>query len=397
VHDDLRRSRLTVLLRGLLVLPHLAWLVLWGIAVSTVAVVLWLAVVIEGRVPLVLHDFVAGFVRYSTHVGAYLFLAANPYPGFLGRPGYPVELEVDPPARQGRLGGLVRLVLAIPAVVLATTLAGGPSGPWAWSGGVLGVASALVWLAAVATGKAPRGLRDLVAYAIGYGAQTAAYALLLTGRYPDARPGLVQPPAALPSHPVRLELGDTGRRSRLTAFFRPLLALPHAAWLLLWGAAVVPAVLAGWLAALATGRLPVALHRFVRAYVRYLSHVTAFATLVGGPFPGFTGAPGSYPVEIAIDDAARQRRLAVAARLLLVLPALLVWLALTGVLGTVAVLGWLAALATASMPRGLLELGAISTRYQAQTIGYLALVTGRYPNACPAIAAVEPEEVAAPT
>ena len=53
------------------------------------------------------------------------------------------------------------------------------------------------------------------------------------------------------------------------------------------------------------GRLPESLHRFLAAYVRYASHVFAFVTLVGNPFPGFAGRQGSYPVDIEI---ARLRR-----------------------------------------------------------------------------------------
>ena len=30
-------------------------------------------------------------------------------------------------------------------------------------------------------------------------------------------------------------------------------------------------------------------------------HVGAFLFLIGGPFPGFTGAAGSYPVDLELD------------------------------------------------------------------------------------------------
>jgi hypothetical protein len=38
-------------------------------------------------------------------------------------------------------------------------------------------------------------------------------------------------------HPIRLIVTDDLRRSRLTVFFRLLLAIPHFVWLLLWGIA----------------------------------------------------------------------------------------------------------------------------------------------------------------
>ena len=42
VTDDLQRSRLTVFFRLLLVIPHLIWLALWGIAVCFAVIVAWI-------------------------------------------------------------------------------------------------------------------------------------------------------------------------------------------------------------------------------------------------------------------------------------------------------------------------------------------------------------------
>ncbi len=40
-------------------------------------------------------------------------------------------------------------------------------------------------------------------------------------------------------HPVRISVEDDLSRSRLTVFFRLLLALPHLVWLLLWSVAAL--------------------------------------------------------------------------------------------------------------------------------------------------------------
>ena len=157
-------------------------------------------------------------------------------------------------------------------------------------------------------GRTPRGLRDLVVYAIGYTAQVVGYVLLVTDRYPTSDPARIVPDTALPPHPVRLELTDRLERSRLTVFFRLLLTIPHLIWLLLWTVLALLAVFVAWLVALVIGRVPMPLHRFIAAWVRYSIHVMAFLFLVGGPFPGFVGAAGSYPVDLAIDPPVRQRR-----------------------------------------------------------------------------------------
>ena len=90
-------------------------------------------------------------------------------------------------------------------------------------------------------------------------------------------------------HPVQLAVTDDLQRSRLTVFFRLLLAIPHFIWLLLWSVAAFFAAIAGWFAALVTTRLPEGLHRFLAAYVRYTTHLGAYVTLVANPYPGFTG------------------------------------------------------------------------------------------------------------
>lgn len=400
--DDLRRNRLTVFLRLVLAIPHLVWVTLWGIAAFVVGFVNWLAVLIEGNVPEILHDFVAGYVRYATQVGAYVFLAANPYPGFRGRPGYAVDLEIDPPERQSRWTGLFRLVLALPALALAAILGGGLSsgsgsasssaqgeeyGVWwgASAAGVAAVAAFLAWFAILARGRAPRGLRDLVAYALGYAAQTIGYLLLLTGRYPSSDPALAEPYARLPDHPVKMVVADDLERSRLTVLFRLLLAVPHFLWLSLWTIAAFFAAIAAWFAALATGRVPFVLHRFLAAYVRYAVHVQAYVYVVGRRFPGFTGRPGSYGVDLEIDPPQRQSRWLTLFRLFLAIPALVLAGALGGVLFVAGFLGWWYALARGRMPEGLRNLGAACIRYQEQTSAYLLLVTDRYPYGAPVL------------
>jgi uncharacterized protein DUF4389 len=396
--DDLRRSRLTVFFRLPLVVPHLFWVTLWGIAAYTLAFVVWLAVLFEARAPETLHAFLASYVRYAAHVNAYLFLGAGPYPGFTGTAEYPIDVEIDPPARQNRWTAGFRLILAVPAILLTSSLTSGVSvGAFfiaaVLGAGVVATASFLGWFACLARGRMPRGLRDLVAYGIGYGAQVSGYLLLLTDRYPNSNPALVENFAQLPRHPIRTVVRDDLRRSRLTTFFRLLLALPHFVWLMLWSVAVFLAAVAAWVAALAIGRVPRPLHRFLAAYVRYASHLYAFVLLVGGPFPGFAGAQGSYPVDVEIAPPTRQHRLATFFRFFLALPALILASAYGSVLFVVALLGWFSALVRGSMPEGLRDLGAAAIRYNAQAYSYLLLVTGRYPYAAPVLAGREEEPV----
>jgi hypothetical protein len=412
VSDDLHRSRLTVFFRLLLAIPLIIWLALWSIGVFFAAIIAWFAALFTGRLPQGLHDFFGMYVRYATHLGAYLGLAANPYPGFTGQPGYPVDVSIPERQRQSRWKAAFRLFLAIPALMLAAVLGSGFGGggggysqaesdaasaaEWFGSTGVGGVAAVcafLGWFAALATGRMPLGLRNLGAYGLGYTAQAYAYVLLLTDRYPNSDPEAIGPEWALPPHRVRLELADDGRRSRLTVFFRLLLAIPHFVWLTLWTIAALLAAIANWLVALFRGRSAEALHRFLAAYVRYTAHVTAFVTLVANPFPGFVGAPG-YPVDIVIGPPERQNRWITFFRTLLAIPSFFLSGALSAVLVVISILGWFAALVTGRMPTGLRNLGAYAVRYLAQTNAYWFIVTDAYPHASPALRPPpEPEPV----
>ncbi len=179
VNDDLRRWRLTVALRWLLAVPHLLVLTLWTYAAIPVAVVNWSIGVVRGRPSAALHTWVARLVRYQAHVYAYLYLVADPYPSFRGWYGtYPVDLAVGPPTDQGRWRTGFRILLVLPAYVLTAVL-----------GYVLAVVALLGGFYALATGRYPRGFRDLSAYCIRYQAQTYAYLLLLTDRYPTLASG----------------------------------------------------------------------------------------------------------------------------------------------------------------------------------------------------------------
>jgi hypothetical protein len=401
VSDDLRRSRLTVFFRLLLALPHFVWLLLWSFLMVFVAIAAWVVGLVLGRLPRGLHGFIAAYIRYGTHLFSYLVLAANPYPSFTGEPGYPVDVELPEPERQARWKIAIRLLLALPAFLLAAALgfggggggggssydeSGESTGAYASTGflGVAGACAVLGWFAALALGRMPLGLRNLASYAVGYGAQTYAYVLLLTDRYPNSNPDESGAAWDLPPHPVRLALDDDGRRSRLTVFFRLLLAIPHLVWLLLWSIAAFFAALANGIVALIRGRSAAPLHRFLTAYVRYSAHVTAFLFLVANPFPGFTGTPG-YPVDVDLGEAERQKRWVTFFRIILGLPALIVSAALSAALFVAAFLGWFAALVTGKMPTGLRNLGAACVRYLAQTGAYWSVLTDRYPHASPAL------------
>jgi hypothetical protein len=385
VSGDLQRSRATVFFRLILAIPLAIWLALWGLAATVAVIVNWFATLIQGQSPQGLHDFIAAYVRFAIHVYAYLLLAAEPYPDFLGKPGYPVDVRIAPPAPQNRWKVFFRIVLAIPALLIAGALSTGRASGYGYNYGLglAGVAAVLGWFAGVARARMPRGLRDLVAYGLSYAAQFDAYVFLLTDRYPNSDPQTAIGELPVRSDPVGLEVGGALARNRLTVFFRLILAIPHLIWLTLWALAALVAAVANWFVTLAGGISPPSLHNFLAAYVRYQQHVYAYLFLIADPFPGFTGKVGSYPIEPTIAPPAQQNRWTVGFRIVLAIPAVLVNSAYAGLLFVVAVLGWFAALATGAMPLGMRNAGALAIRYSAQANGYYLLLTGAYPYSGP--------------
>ncbi|HET6448273.1 MAG TPA: DUF4389 domain-containing protein [Conexibacter sp.] len=397
--DALERTRLTVFFRLVLAIPLLVWLALWSIAVALMTILNWFAILTSKTPWATAHAFASRFVRFTVHVYAYVGLLADPYPGFTGKSGYPVDVELPGPAPQKRWTVAFRLLLALPAALLSATLASGywyrtDDSSFLQIGGLLTAVAVVGWFAILVRGRMPRGLRDAGAYCVTYSAQLYAYLLLLTDRYPNSDPLAAVPDLPADEHPIRLDVTDDRLRGRASTFFRLLLAIPHLAWLIIWGIAAYAGVIASWFIQVVAGRPHASLHRFISTYLRYATHVYAYTYLLADPYPEFDGRAGAYPVELSLPAPERQDRLTVAFRLVLAVPAFILLSAYGGVAFVAAVLGWFVVLVRGEMPLGLRNALALWLRYNQQTVGYLLLLTERYPHSGPTTASVQ--QAAAP-
>jgi len=179
VRDDepLRRRRLAVLFRVVLYVPHAVVVAGWSLVVVPTLGIVWLALLIEGRLPTWLHRFIAAFVRYVGQVTAWFFLLSARYPDPLHTQTHPFVIDVPERPRQPRVLTLFRLVLAIPALLLATALRV-----------VLTLAAIPAWFAGIALGRTTAGLQELGTFCLRYELETLGYTLLLTARYPRLVP-----------------------------------------------------------------------------------------------------------------------------------------------------------------------------------------------------------------
>jgi len=181
-------------------------------------------------------------------------------------------------------------------------------------------------------------------------------------------------------HPIGLIVADDLQRTRLTVFFRILLAIPHLIVVALWAIVAFFAVLAAWIVGVFTGRVPDGLHTFLASFLRYSTRVTAYVYLLADPWPQFSGREGGYPIDVRVDPPETQSRLIVGFRVFLAIPALILSQVFRYVNQIVAFLSWFYALATGRMSEGMRNISAWLLRYEVQTYAYVMLLTGRYPS-----------------
>ena len=118
-------SRFLPLVKWLLALPHYIVLIFLFIGVLVAEVIAFFAVLITGRFPRGLHDFVAGTYRWTWNTYAYAYLLTARYPPFSLRadPTYPARFEIDYPEDGiARWRPLVQWLLVIPFAIVAGLL-----------------------------------------------------------------------------------------------------------------------------------------------------------------------------------------------------------------------------------------------------------------------------------
>ncbi|HJZ34850.1 MAG TPA: DUF4389 domain-containing protein [Solirubrobacterales bacterium] len=123
---------------------------------------------------------------------------------------YPVSYEADYKSEQNRATTFFRIILAIPWLIVAY---------------VYEIAATFTlffaWVAIVITGRYPEGLYKLNSGFVRYYVRTNAWVFLQTDEWPPF--GIGDDPA----YPVRVNVAPRAQQqSRLTAFFRIILAIP---------------------------------------------------------------------------------------------------------------------------------------------------------------------------
>jgi hypothetical protein len=80
-----KQSRLATFFRIILVIPHYVVLYFLEIAAMVVLIISWFAILITGKNPKSLFDYMSWFMRWQTRVIGYLYLMTDKYPPFSGQ------------------------------------------------------------------------------------------------------------------------------------------------------------------------------------------------------------------------------------------------------------------------------------------------------------------------
>jgi len=183
------------------------------------------------------------------------------------------------------------------------------------------------------------------------------------------------------SYPARFEADYLERRNRLTTFLRLILAIPLAIVLYFYAIIAYIAVVIAWFAIVITGRYPAPLYGFVAGFTRFLTRVTAYASLLSDPYPAFSGSDDpSYPVRLEFDGPLeRYSRLKTFFRIILAIPIVILRYVMNLLLEIGAVAAWFVIVITGRMPRGLFDVMVLANSYTARSDAYLFLLTETYP------------------
>jgi len=175
-----RRSRLTTFFRLILVIPWAIAGIFWALAALVAAVLAWFAIVVTGRYPQGVYGLASQALRFGSRVNAFALLMTDAFPPFGGgeEPQYPVRIAIAPPLeRYSRLKTGFRLILVIPIAIVLYLIQL-----------MVRAVAALAWIVIVVLGREPRGIFDVMRFALAYETRAYAYHLLITETYPPFSP-----------------------------------------------------------------------------------------------------------------------------------------------------------------------------------------------------------------
>ena len=168
------QNRVTVAFRIILAIPQLIVLAVLSIAAFVVLVIGWFGALFTGELPEWAHTFLGGFIRWSTRVGAYMFLLTDQYPPFSFEDmAYPVRPVLPERGQLNRVTVLFRIFVAIPAFVFYQIVQNGLTFPLL----------IVMWFVVLFTGTMPASLYPTYMALLRYEVRFHSWFAMITPEY----------------------------------------------------------------------------------------------------------------------------------------------------------------------------------------------------------------------
>jgi len=168
---------LGIVIKVIILIPHLLVLGVLGIALGLSHLVIWIPVLFAGQYPDWAFGLNAGFVRWTTRIAFYVYGINDAYPGFgMDLPG---DIRIDRPESSSRfwaipiIGACVKWIIVIPHFIILYVL-----------NIVVRICQLVIWIPVLITGQYPDWAFTLVAGTTLWSARVSAYLLGLTDKYP---------------------------------------------------------------------------------------------------------------------------------------------------------------------------------------------------------------------
>ena len=185
---------------------------------------------------------------------------------------HPIGLIVTDDLRRSRLTVFFRLLLVIPQAVWLSI----------WSIAVA-LTVLIAWFAALVTGRVPDGLHNFNASFLRYATRVSGYLFLLAEPWPwftNAEP-----------YPLDARVDPPAQQSRLSVFFRLILAIPALILVYVFRAVNEIVAFIAWFYCLAVGRMHEGMRNLSAWLLRYEVQTYAYLMLLTGRYPSLAGAP----------------------------------------------------------------------------------------------------------
>src|ERR1700744_1897238 len=200
---------------------------------------------------------------------------------------YPVSYEADYKSEQNRATTFFRIILAIPWLIVAYVYEIAATFPVFFA-----------WVAIVITGRYPEGLYKLNSGFLRYYVRTFAWVYLQTDEWPPF--GIGEDTA----YPIRVNVAPRAdRQSRLSVFFRIILALPMLFLVYLVGSVHLTSGAIAWFPIVFRGYLPEQLNTAMTFCNGFYARLYGYLALLTDDYPPIgveraTGV-GNYPAAAA--------------------------------------------------------------------------------------------------